>query len=73
MDNDIAGGEVTPALEVLDIPECAESAKPSSKLFPSCVVTHAQSRKIDSHQSHSLSDSFLMPAFSREVGVEKET
>lgn len=41
-------------------------------VFPYCVVTRAQTRKADTHQSDSLSDSFLMPAFSGEVGFEKE-
>lgn len=44
MGNDIAGGKVTPVLEVLDTPKCTESAKPSPMFFPSCVVTRAQSR-----------------------------
>lgn len=68
MGNDIAGGKVTPALEVLDTPECTETGQPSPMLFPSCVVTRAQTRK-----TVSLSDSFLMPAFSGEVGDAKET
>lgn len=45
---------------------------PSPMVFPYRVVTRAQCRKADTHQSDSLSDSFLMPAFSGEVGFEKE-
>lgn len=40
-------------------------------LFPFCVVTRAQSQKTDAHQTVYLSDSFLMPAFPKEVGCEE--
>ncbi len=69
MGNDIAGGKVTPALEVLDIPQCTETVQPSHNLFPSCVITRAQARRSN---SISLSDSFLMPALSGEDGMEKK-
>ena len=71
MGNDIAGGKVTPALEVLDIPQCPQTEKnlPPIDLFPSCVITRAQARKFN---DVSLSDSVLMPAFSGEVETEIE-
>lgn len=47
MGNDIAGGKVISALEVLDLPPCTEIAKPSSVLFASCVVTRTQAHKIN--------------------------
>lgn len=73
MGNDIADGKVTPPLAVLDVPQCPEPAKPSPVLFPSYVVTRAQARKTDSDINFvSLSDSFLMPTFSGQVGLEKE-
>lgn len=72
MVNDVAG-KVTPALDVLDVPQCRETAKLSRVLFPSCVVTCAQARKSDTNiNTVSLSNSFWMPAFSGELGLEKE-
>ncbi|CAJ1087392.1 uncharacterized protein LOC118469438 [Xyrichtys novacula] len=71
MCNDIAGGQVTPALEVSDSPQSPDienETETAQKLFPSCAVTRAQSRKLD---EFSLSDTVLMSAFS-DVEVVKE-
>lgn len=73
MGNDIAGGKVTPALEVLDAPQCLEPARLSQVSFPLCVVTRAQARKADvASDLVSLSDSFLMPTFSEQVELGQE-
>lgn len=43
MANDIAGGKVTPALEVLSCPQSmVDAVQTSPNLFPACVVTCAQ-------------------------------
>lgn len=67
MGNDIAGGKVTPELEVLDIPHSTESGKVPQKhtdLFPSCTVICVQARR---NTEVSFSDSILMPVFSGEA------
>ena len=50
MGNDIAGGDVIPALEVLDSTPSVEMGNitdSETNLFPSCVMTRAQARKRD--------------------------
>lgn len=56
MGNYITGGKVTPALEVLDTPQCTEAADPCSFELSSCVVTLAQARKTSDINTFSLSD-----------------
>ena len=73
MGNDIAGGKVIPALEVLDSPQCAEMGnvkESETKLFPSCAMTRAQARNRD---EFSLSDTVLLSAFSDDTDVEAVT
>lgn len=74
--NDIAGGKVTPSLEVLDTPLLtwsSESDSPRLHLDPACVVTLSQARRND---KVILTDSLLLPVFSgeteEEVGSEVE-
>lgn len=70
--NDIAGGKVTPSLEVLDTPLPPESSGVGclrQPLHPACVGTRSQARRND---DITLSDSFLMPAFSGETMHEAE-
>lgn len=58
--NDIAGGKVMPVLEVVDVPDSSlmvDEINDLSKLFPACVCTRAQSRKLTDVVD--LSDSFL--------------
>lgn len=42
--NDIAGGKVTPALEVLDSPPSGTGPLAISPVFPACVLTRARAR-----------------------------
>lgn len=61
MGNNIAGGKVTPALEVLDSPQRMEDGNADltpPNLFPACVVTRAQARK-----SNDVPLTVLMPFF----------
>ncbi|KAI3355662.1 hypothetical protein L3Q82_004257 [Scortum barcoo] len=71
MGNDIAGGKVTPILEILDTPPkypaITESTNAQNTLFPSCVITRAQARKQD---EINLADSILMPVFSGDPDPE---
>lgn len=58
--NDIAGGKVVPAPEILDQPNLtleSDSTTLKCDIFPACVVTRAQSKKNDVD----LSDSFMIP------------
>lgn len=64
MGNDVAGGKVIPALEVLDSPQRAEMGNENNSdtsLFPSCAITRGEAIKLD---NVSLSDTVLMSAFS---------
>lgn len=67
--NDIAGGKVTPLLEVLDKPNLNSEDEDLSKNFPNvfsaCVVTRAQSRRLEDVVS--LSEDLFDP-----VAVESE-
>lgn len=59
--NDLAGGQVYPAPEVVDEPICSSSDSapcPSLSLFPACVITRAQSRKMG--EMVDLSDTFMV-------------
>lgn len=70
--NDIAGGLVRPSLEVLDKPLSSDAPEISvtPKLYPACVVTHAQARK-DGYVT--LADSVLRTSFSEEgVALSEE-
>lgn len=74
MGNDIAGGKVTPTLEVLDVPQHHVSGKvgtttTNSNLFPSCAVTRSQAKQ---DNTVSLSDSFLMSEFTDKAEPENE-
>lgn len=72
MGNDIAGGKVTPVLEVLDTPQRKEDGNADltpPNLFPACVVTRAQARKSDDVP---LSDTVLIPFFLKESEGENE-
>lgn len=72
MGNDIAGGKVTPTLEVLDSVQCVESlqvTQPHPNPFPVCVVTHAQACKNEGNVS--LLDSVLMSVFSGDTELEE--
>lgn len=71
--NDIAGGKVTPALEVLGSPQRSKASKVellNSGLYPACAVACAQAAKND---EAFLSDSVLQTIFSGEVEMDKET
>uniref|UniRef100_A0A3B1IW77 Gypsy retrotransposon integrase-like protein 1 n=1 Tax=Astyanax mexicanus TaxID=7994 RepID=A0A3B1IW77_ASTMX len=58
--NDVAGGKVFPILEVLDTPTLESLVDDEvSVVFPACVVTRAQSRKL--RDVVDLSDTFLVP------------
>lgn len=75
MGNDIAGGKVTPALEVLYTPLRIDDGKPSPtelELYPACAVTRAQARK-NVVEDVPLSDSVLMSVFSEEPVPSAET
>ncbi|XP_030216443.1 uncharacterized protein LOC115546817 [Gadus morhua] len=69
MGNDIAGGKVIPALEVLDLPHRTEIdlVQAPSGLFPTCVITRAEARK---GYDGSLFDSVLKPVLLEEAGME---
>ncbi|XP_045902251.1 uncharacterized protein LOC123969168 [Micropterus dolomieu] len=72
--NDIAGGKVTPTLEVLDSPLCGKfpTDNLSSSVFPACVLTRARTRLLQDEcdsSDVSLNDSVLMPMFSGETEV----
>ena len=60
MGNDIAGGKVVPAREVVDLPCRTEIdlAPAPSGLFPTCVKTRAEAKK---GYDGSLFDSVLKP------------
>lgn len=65
MGNDIAGGKVTPTLEVLDQHQ-GEGIQPPGQtppnVFPACAVTRARARELASDREVSLSDSFFVSA-----------
>ena len=68
MGNDIAGGKVTPTLEVLDQPQC-DGNQPSDQtppnVFPACAVTRARSHEFSpGDREVSLSDSLFMSVLS---------
>lgn len=69
MGNDIAGGKVTPTLEVANGPPPTDVTQPSS-IFPSCVITRAQARK---GEDINLSDSILMSAFADDPDRKADT
>ena len=75
MGNDIAGGRVTPSLEVLDsipltgVPEGVTESPPIPNVYPACVITRAQAAKLSDVVD--LSDSILGPAFRGEKGGNK--
>lgn len=76
MGNDIAGGKVTPTLEVLDQPQCdgiQTSCQTPPNVFPACAVTRARSRESnpDDHEV-SLSDSLFVSVFSDDKEKKKE-
>ena len=53
MGNDIAGGKVTPALELVDSPQCMEQeTQPDSNVFPMCAITWAQVRKNENNHEN---------------------
>ncbi|XP_059203058.1 uncharacterized protein LOC131982579 isoform X1 [Centropristis striata] len=76
MGNDIAGGKVTPTLEVLDHPQCDgihTSDQTPPNVFPACAVTRARSREIGPDDPEvSLSDSLFLSVFSDDK-EEKES
>lgn len=53
--NDLAGGKVSPVLEVVESPE-SNTEPDNTDVFPNCVVTRAQAKKY----GVDLSDSFLV-------------
>lgn len=70
MGNDIAGGKVTPMLEVLDSPQRTEPGQVTLKntgRYSACVVTRAQALKKKQTSTLenyvSLSDTVLMSVF----------
>lgn len=65
MGNDIAGNKVTPALEVVDLPQHLQPDKiqqTNIDLFPACVTPHAKPKR-DRADEVPLSDSVLLPVF----------
>ena len=74
MGNDIAGGKVTPTLEVLDQPQC-DGNQPSDQTPPNaflaCAVTRARSHEISPDDREVLlSDSLFMSVFSGDKEAE---
>lgn len=69
--NDLAGRKVMPILEVLDVPEVSCSSDKLKKKFPevfsACAVTRAQARQFGDETD--LSDSFIVPVFTRETSL----
>lgn len=66
--NDLAGGKVMPVLEVMDQPNvvsCDELSVNYPDTFPVCVLTRAQSKKVDN--VYDLSESFIAPVFAENV------
>lgn len=65
MGNDVAGGKVTPVLEVVDRPDGGRGPDSLSQSFPSvfptCAVTRAQARRAG--ETVELADSVLAPMF----------
>uniref|UniRef100_A0A8P4FXX4 CCHC-type domain-containing protein n=1 Tax=Dicentrarchus labrax TaxID=13489 RepID=A0A8P4FXX4_DICLA len=76
MGNDIAGGKVTSALEVLDSPVGDESSpvpRLPSTVFPTCAITCACASKNENDVSDFLlAEGVFMSAVSDEAEVEKE-
>ena len=76
MGNDLAGGVVNPALEVLDSPVGDESSpvvQLQSTVFPTCAITRACARKNEINVSDFLlADSVFMSAVSDEAEADKE-
>jgi hypothetical protein len=72
MGNDIAGGKVVPAREVVDLPCRTEIdlAPAPSGLFPTCVKTRAEAKK---GYDGSLFDGVLKPVLLEEAGMEDGT
>lgn len=73
--NDIAGGKVTPSLEILDVP-CSRPKNDDAiqtTVSTSCVLTRAQKLKRNSEENVDLSDSVLMSIFSEEEKVPATT
>lgn len=70
MGNDIAGGRVTPTLEVVDSLQYSGPGGCSSELYPVCAITRAQSRK---HADVDLSDSIFVSAISDAPVPNSET
>lgn len=74
MGNDVAGGKVTPVLEVWDSPQSAElnACDSDPSLFPTCAIAHAQGRTMN---DISLSNCLLITAFSDDKGgdIKMET
>ncbi len=66
--NDLAGANVMPVLEVLDVPEVSCGFEDLGKRFPevfsACAVTRAQARKFEDEID--LSDYFIVPVFTGE-------
>ena len=79
MGNDIAGGKVTPSLEVLNAPQRIESEKVNqgkAGRYSACVITRARARKRTQKEKMleneiSLCDTVLMSSFTD--GDEKKT
>ena len=75
MGNDIAGGKITPTLEILDHPQC-EGIQTSDRtppvVFPACAVTRARSHEISPDDREvSLSDSLFMSVLSGDKEKEE--
>lgn len=70
MGNDIAGGKVTPTLEIVDVPQPCDPEVCAAELYPTCLITRAQA-----HQSPDvdLSESFLSSKFSDAPELNPET
>ena len=76
MGNNIAGGKVTPTLEVLDQPQCdgiQASDQTPPNVFPACAVTRARFHEISpGDREVSLSDSLFLSVFSSDKEEKKE-
>ncbi|KAK5890791.1 hypothetical protein CesoFtcFv8_014277 [Champsocephalus esox] len=70
MGNDIAGGKITPALEILNSPQTVLSEATNAHIFPNCAVTRTQAHKSDSEVS--LNDTMFGTLFTDEKMPEEK-